>query len=80
MILIVVDNNAVVMTSNGTLGSDQLEFVVYDLLGKVVSSRRGSFAETKEIRLSLDEANALYVVSVVNSSTGQEFRRKISRF
>jgi hypothetical protein len=69
-----------VITSNGTLGSDKIEVIVYDLLGKVVNSTNGTFAETNEIKLTLNEANALYVVSVVNSGTGQKFRRKISRF
>jgi len=77
---IVVDNNTVILTSNGTLGSDKIEIVIYDLLGKIISSENSSFAESKEIKLNIDEANALYVVSVVNTSTGQEFRRKISRF
>lgn len=77
---ILLDNNTVRITSNGTLGSDKIEVTVYDLLGKVVSSTTDTFAETNEIRLNLDEANALYVVSVVNSSTGEKFRRKISRF
>ncbi len=77
---LVVEDNAVIISSNGTLGSDKIEIVIYDLLGKVVNSYNGSFAENNEIKLSIDEANALYVVSVVNSSTGQKFRRKISRF
>ncbi len=53
---------------------------IYDLLGKVIDSKEGFLGQENELTLSLDEANALYMVSVFNQDTGERTIRKISRF
>ncbi|MFK7758043.1 MAG: PKD domain-containing protein [Flavobacteriales bacterium] len=53
---------------------------LYDLLGKVLDSKEGILGGEHQLSLSLDQANALYMVSVYNQDTGERTIRKISRF
>ena len=75
-----IEEDELIISSSVTNNSDKVEIKVHDLLGKIIDQKTASFSQENNIKLKLDSANALYVVSVVNSETGQKYIRKISRF
>ena len=66
---------------NSTYSSNQSsQVMVHDILGKLIVSEKGNLGNGSTIEVDLDEANSLYVVSVLNLQTNEKTVRKISRF
>ncbi len=71
--------NEVTISSKAS-GKQQVSVEVYDLLGKVISSDKGLIGAGATLRLGINSASAMYLVSVINKGTGEKTTKKISRF
>jgi len=69
-----------VHVGSSALSKEEVNVEIYDLLGKVIDSKRGVIGGTDRITLNLDQANALYIVSVTSIQNGAKTTKKISRF